>query len=420
MRKTFLMAMVLTGVGLWAFAAPMLSAETEPATRPPGESVKRQAPQDVPIETYRRELLNLAMDAASKMPLVPHLKNRSRAQHEVAQAALTLEQPRLALEYLERIDNWRRGALAAEYALYCVRHEHEATVEHYVRLAKATAELANQDWRRDQIHLTIAQVRLLQGDAAPAESFEKNLQTDAFRGRIERTHVEHQAAADDYERMIGRLDQLVEVQLYDQILNGSRAYVALYRRHYSDETKRQEIERKLREAYRTMPGPETIDLLLMLADVAMGHSDRETALGFLDEARKMYDEMAWSPNREYLYVYASKLARARHAAGDASGSRALVEAASRRYADGVEEIYNMWRAACLRPLAEAYVTLGDAEAAAEHYANAVEAGMLNPNGRPRAVDLARTCTSMALVGFQPNDDLLRQIKQAHSRLSSPW
>jgi len=421
MRTTLLITVALAAVGLGSTFMPAVrAAEAEPATRPPGASIRQQAPEDEPLEAYRRELLALAMDAATKLPIVPHLKSRSRAQHQVARAALELNQPRLALDYLERIDNWR-GALAAEYARYCVRRAHEPTVERYIVLAKAAAELADQDWRREQIYLTIAQTRLLQGDTAPADSFEQHLQTDAFRGRTEPARVERRTADDDdYQQTIERLDKLAKNELYDHILNGSRAYAALYQRHYDDRSRREEIETKLRRAYRTMPGPETIDMLVTLAETAAAHGDFEPAKGFLDEAQAMYEGVAWSAHREYRYEYVSKIARARVKAADVPGARALTDAASRRYHEEFEQVYNLWRADCLRPLAEAYVAIGDAEKAARHYAQAVEAGMVNPNGRPQAEDLAATCTSMALVGFEPSRDLLQRMEQANSRLSSPW
>ena len=380
------------------------------------------APADAPLEAYRRRLLDVAMAAVSKMPLEPHIKNRSRAQHEVAKAALQLDQPRVALRYMNRTDNWRRGAVAAEYMLYAARRGHTDQLDRYARIGRAAAKLATQDWRREYIHLKLVQARLVLGNREPAEEFNAYLKNETFIGRTAQIDAEQHDTGDEqsYDRLVDSLDQMIERDHYEIILNSAKAYVTLYDKNYGNASRRANLEEKLRQAYKNMPGPETIDLLIDLADVAVSHDDTEQARSFLDEADKLNSGIPWTPSREYGYEYAAKLAKARFRAGDAEAARALVDRSVARFEERKQDIFNLRRPDCLRPLAEAYQLIGAVEAARSLYARALEAGALNPNGRPQAVDLAKTCTSMALHAFEPDPALWDDIHRLRDQLSAPW
>jgi len=411
-----------------ALSAGWITAGTLPAapamSQDPAEirADFRDAPADAPIADHRVWLLDVAIESVSRMPLDPHIKNRSRAQHAVATAALELDQPRLALGYMSRIDNWRRGAVAAEYMLYAARRDHTEKMDRYERIARGSAELATQDWRREYIHLTLAQARLVMGNRAPADEFNTHLQNESYFGRITQIEAEQHEPGDDasYQRLIEALDRLVERNHYEVILNSAQAYVTLYDKHYDNAPRRDAIQTKLRSAYQHMPGPETIDLLIDLSDVAVRHDDQQRARSLMDEAQQIYAKAAWSAHREYEYQYAGKLAEARYRAGDAQGARALVDAALAQFDQRESGIYNLWRPDCLRPLAEACQLIGEAAKARSLYARALEAGALNPNGRPQAEDLAKTCTSMALSGFKPDTALWEDIHRLRDQLSDPW
>lgn len=380
------------------------------------------APPGAPLADYRVRLLDVAMAAASKLPIEPHLKNRSRAQHAVAKAALELDQPRLALGYMDRIDDWRRGAVSAEYMLYAARRGHTDKLERYDRIARASAKLATQDWRQEYIHLTLAQAQLLLGNPEPAEAFDTQLQNDSFVGRTTQIDAQRLDPGDDasYQRLMAALDRMIAKNHYEIIINSGQVYVTLYDKYYGDASRREAIEQKLRSAYKHMPGPETIDLLIGLADVAAGHDDLEQARSLLDESQGLYAQAAWTAHREYEYEYAGKLAEAFVRAGDVAGARALLDAALAQFDERESEIYNLWRPDCLRPLAGAYQLVGDEQAARALYGRALAAGALNPNGRPQAEDLSATCTSMSLYAFEPDAALWDEIHRLRDQLSAPW
>src|SRR5688500_16747236 len=96
---------------------------------------------DPPLAAYRAELLAVAFEAASAMPRVPHLKNRSRAQEQVVQACLELDQPRCAATFAKGIEDWRRGTAYADVASHRARHGDRAQATRCIDLAREVADL---------------------------------------------------------------------------------------------------------------------------------------------------------------------------------------------------------------------------------------------------------------------------------------
>lgn len=377
------------------------------------------APASAPIAQYQARLLDAAMDAATKIPINPHIKSRSKAQFKVFSAALELDQPRLATGYLMKIDDWRRGAGAADYAYYCVEHGQGETVDRYLRLAEASSKLTTQDWQRYTISLRIAQTRLLQGDDKDAKAFNKNVTDDVLRGRIEKTQAQ---LSDDeqFEKMSHRLDELIKLDRYDIIINGGDAYVALYEKHYANADRRKAIEDKLRRAYKSMPGPETMDLLMTLTGAALANKDAKQALKFIGEADEAYAAVKWPTTEEYEYVYGSTLARLRFEAGDSEGALCHLHKLRAKLEQHMDQIVSIWRSGALRAMAEAYARIGQHSIAVELYASALAQGVVNPNSVPRAQDLAATCASMAVHRVEPTQAIRAEIHNQLENLGPPW
>jgi hypothetical protein len=133
---------------------------------------------DQAMTAYQTQLLDLAFDTASAIPVHPHLKDRCKAQEAVVDACLKLDQPRRALGYIERIDDWRRGLAYADLALYGVRHGAVDESQYYLQLAGQIAETGNlETWRSDTIKARIAQTYAWMGNQQQAETMEAGLET---------------------------------------------------------------------------------------------------------------------------------------------------------------------------------------------------------------------------------------------------
>ncbi|QDU70596.1 hypothetical protein [Mucisphaera calidilacus] len=419
LRRLFspvLWALTLTCLCLCLLPASEATADT---TASGSEHASITYPPQVAIDAYKSRLLDVAMSAASKMPIVVHLKNRSRSQYKVFRATLDHDQVETAREYLTRIDNWRRGAAAADFAYYCADHGFPEPVASYLRLAKASSLLATQDWQRDYIELTMANTQLVLGQKQLAETFREGLTDDVFRGQLEITES-RLSDEQQYETMMERLDVLLDTNRYEVIVNGAQAYAQLYEKHYADGERRQTIENKLRVAYKDMPGPETIDLLLMLVQTALEHEDRETALRLLRDTDVLFAETQWPSNTEYAYQFESRIVQRYADVGESALASTRLAAMAKRYEEEESEIVDISRAEAIQAIAEGYAGMGHLDLARLHYQRALDAGFVNPNGRPRAEDLVAVCLSMARFGVEPDDELWDLIQTRHDELGTPW
>lgn len=383
----------------------------------PDEQGLRDAVPQPPLDPYKIDLLDIGFEAATAMPIKPHLKSRSKFQYKVAQACFDLDQPRRALAYAERIADWRRGEGYAAFALYCAQRDLRNGVDHYVFLANDAAKIVTQDWQKWRISIKVAQTYAWLGDWRKAELYEAGT-GEGERGKLDRLRI---LLADEgrFQDQVRKLDELIALGSYDPMTNAFDAYVKLYDTFYDDELRRDLIEEKIRSQYQTMPTWLKIDYLRELADISIGHGDKSRGLNLVNDAQAIVESVAWHLEDHFPLV--GEMAKTRFRAGDEQRARRDLDAAIELYATVPDEqLESFRRPNCLRPLAEACVVMGDMEDAANIYRMTVEAGDLNPNARTRAEDLTETCISMALYGFEPDDILLARMRQIKDELGPPW
>jgi FimV-like protein len=167
-----------------------------------------------------------------------------------------------------------------------------------------------------------------------------------------------------------------------------------------------------------MPVIVRVEVLIDLAGFALGHGDKAKAIELVNEIQGLMESSHWP--LEHKIPKLAVLAKLRFQAGDAEEARAGANAAQALFNEKKEEIIDIYRAGALRPLAEAYQAMGDAEAALSVYRQVIEEGTANPNSRPRAQDLCATCCSMALNAVEPDSALWARIRQINEGLGEPW
>lgn len=445
--STLLSVLVVLSAGaalfVWSSATPSAPASDKPASDPQAsdqQASNQQAraagkPQratvdassltDEPLDAWRLELLDLAFRTASALPLQPHVKNRSRAQASVVDDCIALDQPRRALGYIEQITNWRRGAGYADLAFHLAQHGETAAVQPLLDLAEEVSETAAkedsalesaQDWKKDRIRARIAQTHAWLGRAREAARFAEGA-VESESGKVAVVEAMH-ASADAFDEQMRRLDQVVLTGSFDQQRQALEACAQLFDRFYDDAERRTSAQEKIRTSWTKLPVPVRLELWMELAGFALDHEDASKALDLVQEAHAIMDGARWTPDLQIPML--ARLATLRHRAGDAERAHSEVDAALASFDTQREKIVNIDRAGVLRSLAEAYAAMGDASASRKTYARAVEAGVENPNSRPRAEDLAATCRSMARQAVQPGDELLARMQQIHERLGAPW
>ncbi len=376
------------------------------------EGLPKPGNQD--IELYRAELLDLAFATASTIHIKPHIKNRSRAQESVVGACLELDQPALALSYIPYIENWRRGLSYARLSLYLAEHDFEQ-VEPFLERAADDLDSA-KDWRRERLSIHIAQAWLRLGNEAISARYARGV------GRAEIGKVsEVRATMADEESFGEQLERMKAIVAIDNLnmdvnRNILGAYAALYERFYEDEERRGQVEDAIRETWTKVPVIINIEVLMRLSRTALDNGDSETAQRLLNECMK-YLDYPWGKPEDKIR-FAAELAGKRHEAGLREEAKKQADEFLEYYEEKRPGIVDIFRCRALRPLAEAYVAMGDMETAARVYTMAVEEGFANPNLRPRGEDLTATLCSMALHSFEPDDALWRRIHQVHSELKT--
>jgi len=370
---------------------------------------------DRPLAVYQSELLEHAFETATAIPVKPYIKDRARAQEKVVAASLELDQPLRAQYLVERIDNWRRGSGYCDLALYCARRGYPEETQQYLNLAVQISEFA-EDWRRDQIKVKIANTYAWLGQSM------RSGQPGAGAGDTEwgkAAGVEAMDAGEDhFEGQMNALDALIAPGNFDVVENALKACANLFNRFYDDAGRRLLTEEKIKASWGKLPVFKRVELLTELAGFALDHTDRAKALELISEAQQFIDSVKWRP--EHRIPLASELIRLRFRAGDGQQARNEADALLALFDAQRDAIVNIYRAGTLRPIAEAYQSMGDTETALAVYKRAVQEGVENPNSRPRAEDLSATCCSMALYGAMPDAELWNKIQQIKDSLGNPW
>ena len=371
--------------------------------------------KDAPLASFQAELLDLAFDAASAMPLDPHIKNRSRAQEIIVAACFELEQPQRALRYIEQIDNWRRGTGYADLAFFHAQRGYTEPVQGYLDLAAGIVG-QTEDWRKDRIKMKIARVHTYMGQVETAARFQQGIAVSE-QGGVAR--VDAMVCSDDaFDEKMAALGALVSTEQFDATKNALGAYTELFNRFYADSRRRAMVEEQIRVSWESMPIFMRIDVLKELAGYALAHADQAKALELVNEAKGTMDSARWQPR--FAIVLMAQLAQLLFRAGDEETARTQVQEALNLFDAKRDAIVNIYRAQVLRPIAEAYQVMGDTAAALDVYRRAVEAGVENPNSRPRADDLAATCCSMAVRAAKPDEKLWQRMREIRDGLSDPW
>jgi tetratricopeptide (TPR) repeat protein len=226
--------------------------------------------------------------------------------------------------------------------------------------------------------------------------------------------------ADSFNAQIKALDALigsgnVDIDIFKNALD---AYAELFDRFYDNAERRSQVEEKIKTSLGNLPVLFRIELLMELAGSALDHVDQSKALERINEAQVIMDNYQWPPR--FGLPLKARLAVLRFRAGNTQKARTDADAALALFDTVRDKMVDIDRAGAIRPLAEAYQSMGNAAAALAVYRRAVEEGVKNPNSRPHAEDLSATCRSMALHGVEPDANLWARIRQIREGLGPPW
>lgn len=370
---------------------------------------------DTPLSAFRNDLLDLAFETATLIPVNPHGKDRARIQEEVVATCLRLGQPKRAAGYIESIENWRRGFCYADLAFYCAQHACLEDAQYYLNRAESIAKTADE-WRKDRIRVRIAQTYILLGKTEKADEFAKGI-VDSEAGKVAGARAMI-CAEDSFGDQMKALDELIAPGQYDVLANALKSCAQLFNRFYADPKQRSLVEDKIEKSWNKLPVIVRMELLMEMTRYALDHSDHPKALELVNKAQSMMDNCEWP--LEHCISLMAKLSELRFRAGDRQKARSILDRAHTLMKEQGNSIIDIYRAEALRSLAQAYQAMGDNKTSLAVYQQAIEEGVKNPNSRPRAEDLSATCASMALNAVEPNTQLWARMHQIREGLGQPW
>lgn len=404
----------------WSGGRPGLShAQTSPAAMAPATVEKNNSGPlaDKPLAAFRVNLLDLAFQAASEIPVDPHIKDRSRAQEAVVATCLRLQQPNRAVKYTEMIKDWRRGACYADVAFYYAQQNVAETARVYLDMAgKVSGNPQLEKWRRDRIRAKMARSYVLLGEPQQAEQFVKNV-VSSESGNLLGLASPKDDPPTSAEALKALQTSVAKGDL-DVIRNTLTASIRVYEQVYSDAAQRNALEQAIRDSWGKCPIFLRVDLQLHLARVALGKGDTAHARELIDAAQKLVDGATWPV--DYYIPLLGNLAELHGLVGAKDYSAATVRQAMDLFEREKTKIIDIDWAQTLRPLAVASVAAGNHAQALQIYKLAVEAGMHNPNSRPRALDLSATCLDMSINALEPDAALWSRLHEIRKGLTQPW
>lgn len=373
---------------------------------------------DKAIAGYQNELLELAFEVATLIPVKPHLKDRSRAQQAVIETCLKMGQPVRAVRYADKIDNWRRGLSYANVAYYLAMNGHAGEkVQPGLDLAEKIANLDHgQQWRTDRINARIAQTYSVLGQTEKSFQYTRDLM-DSKSGKMAQAKAKT-GKKDSFQEQVKSLDSLVAQGGLETTVNGLQGYTELFSRFYNDLEKRNLVEEKITSSRNKLPVSIQIEFMSKLIECSIDHSDQSKSRGLVEETQTLIKDYRWT-TEEYIPLSA-KLICLRFQAGDVTEARLQAETLRSLFETDGKKIIDIYRARILLPLAETYQMMGETETSLAVYRQAIEEAVENPNSKPRAEDLSATCCSMTCHQVEPDAELWAYIHGIHSRLGNPW
>jgi hypothetical protein len=396
-------------------ANPQSNPSSTPTPAPTSDATSEAPRAAAETNADRSWILDQAMSVASAIPTTIHDRERAQCQEWVALAHLDAGDPIAAARCAETIEGWRRGECEGLIGVhYALKGDRELALK-YARLAmdRATGE---QDWRRERIHIEAAKIHAILGNASTA----RDLSADASQAEVGKVDGALVAVLtpEQFEAQAKVLDEVIKGGTFDGMRNALDAYLPLLRRMTANRTQALAAAATIDAALPAMPMDLQIIYGTRLASALHALGETGRAKERLDLAAKQVAETVFLP--EDLTPMQVEVAKARAGLGDVAGARAALDAALTSYESRKKEIVDVFRARSPRALAEGFQAIGDQAKAESCWLEALAAGTINPNSRPRAEDLSATLVAMARSGAAVAPALRERIAICRKSLGEPW
>ena len=385
-------------------------------------SENSQAATSQPVAAFQKDLLELAFTGASKFPRDPHIKNRCRTQQGVVTACLELGLTDRALDYTSKIENWRAGMGYADTAFYCLEHGIEVDVKDLLDKAIRAGESSiegpqSQTWRAQRVYARVATVYSLMGEHDHGSQMTAGVEGNERSALV----IDEARTLDEseFDKAMKIVDQVTDGGVFELVRAQLQKCAKLYERFYDSKEKREQLEKRICEAApKALPASVRVLLIGEIAKTAGAHGDTAKALELAGRAQGIVDSVPWNP--EHRLPLDAAIANALHLGGDTDAAEKQLDAAIAFFTENREATINMYRGRALRPIAETYFAIGKRNKALTLYDTILDEALVNKNSRPRAIDLAETCCSLAVHRIEPTPELRARLQRICEELNHPW
>ncbi|MEA2068747.1 MAG: hypothetical protein U9P12_06065, partial [Verrucomicrobiota bacterium] len=373
--------------------------------------------------------------SVSKMPLNPHIKNRSRAQQKVVGACLELGRGDLAEDYIVRIANWQRWKGFSDLAYYYAERDQMALAEAALQHSEAALSMADdlrsgkilastpnplidtlEGWRYKQVRARLYEVEALLGK----NEAQQPLGDLDLGEEIDATFAAHSVTEKqaDYEAAMEQLARLAGHANFEVTQQALLGMVRLADTNYDQLDLSTWTEKELVPHFKKTPVFMRVNVLVQLADVALRHNDTLQTEKICDQIEGYIDHAALPVGLRITEK--TKGVSLRFKAGNERAARKQLDVLLGLYTSNRDFIVDIDRAEILCRMAEGYQLTGQTTRALSLYEKAVVEGQVNPNSRPRADALNEIACSLAMHSVVPPEVFFRSLEELGNQLGRPW
>ena len=377
------------------------------------------------VEYWRVELLEFAGTSAEKLPLHPHIRNRSVAMLEVVDALLALGALDEAKSLGDRIPDWRRAVAHARFAEAVLKRNGKDALS----VARPSLEIAtnlaapnrvDQEWHRTDILISMARAWVAVGEYDKAQSLVEGEQIEDYQVGVVGSEINaaRDATEAELKQQLSEHRATMQLQLMDRSQTAIRSLLKLYGRFYHEVAQREQIESTIKSGWGGVPLEIQIRTLVALGRHAINSQDLETAFRLAGEAKAMVRDANFSP--QWFIRLMSPVAALTHASGREGAARQMLDECRVLFDASFQEINPVYRNRTMVDLAEGYFSIGDPVEACAAYLEGFEHSAENPNGRPQMQAIVQVACSYAIHAESENEEVSARLRSVGEALSAPW
>ena len=374
------------------------------------------------VESDQTQALEMAFRVASRIPVNPHVSDRSKAQYEVLQNYLALGLIEEAAKMANKIINWRRGILYTDAAEYYARRKDEEKMNEYLALASEFADSIegfNAGWQKQRVIGRIATVLAIAGLFEKAKEMTLKDPGTATLGVREEELVRIHARG-NHEEAMKELKVMEDSKHWEVHECVAKVYLRILKSLGKDAAPERSntIRDRFYAVVKKLPALKQLPLYCSFSRIAfeidrkdLGKEALDTVEGDLNR-RKLDATFDIANLVELANVYDKVVGESKIAESTLNRAKELLSKS--------EFLPSMKRVNANLALAVGYAGHANRQQAWHYFRQALKIANEQKNGRPRALAVADVCTAIARSSLPLPTDVKNSVKTELDRRVTVW